>query len=228
MPATRRGRAWAATLVERELLDEPVILRPPRLSDVRAREAMRSSNVSWLRPWDPSLPRGAAEPHSPLEPLIALARKSPARPYIVDVHRALQARRGIAFGWLICYGTQLAGELNLLQISWGSVRSAEVGYWIDQKFAGLGIMPTAMAMVVDHCFESLGLHRLEGGIRPENVASRRVVEKLGFHDEGVRRRQVHIDGEWRDHICYAVTVEDVPGGMLPRWRSSLAAARSAS
>jgi ribosomal-protein-alanine N-acetyltransferase len=140
----------------------------------------------------------------------------------------MQARRGITIGWLICYGPHLAGELNLRQISWGSVRSAELGYWVDQKFAGRGIMPTALAMGVDHCFQVLGLHRLEAGIRPENVPSRRVVEKLGFHDEGTRRRQVHIDGEWRDHICYAVTSEDVPGGLLPRWRSELTASRSAS
>jgi [ribosomal protein S5]-alanine N-acetyltransferase len=228
MSALSRGRAWAATIVEKDLLDEPVMLRPPRVSDVRAREALRSSNESWLRPWDPSLPGGAPEPHSPLEPLVALARKSPARPYIVDAHRDLLARRGIAFGWLICYGTQLAGEVNLRQISWGSVRSAELGYWVDQKLAGRGIMPTALAMCVDHCFGVLGLHRLEAGIRPENVPSRRAVEKLGFHDEGIRRRQVHIDGEWRDHICYAVTTEDVPGGMLPRWRTALAASRSGS
>ncbi|WP_040727590.1 GNAT family N-acetyltransferase, partial [Nocardiopsis chromatogenes] len=43
--------------------------------------------------------------------------------------------------------------------------------------------------------------------------------KLGFREEGVRQRQLHIDGAWRDHICYALTVEDVPGGLLSRWRS---------
>jgi ribosomal-protein-alanine N-acetyltransferase len=52
----------------------------------------------------------------------------------------------------------------------------------------------------------------------ENQASRRVVEKLGFREEGIRRRQLHIDGAWRDHICYALTVEDVPGGLLVQWR----------
>ena len=66
---------------------------------------------------------------------------------------------------------------------------------------------------LDHCFFTVGLHRLEANIRPENTASRRVVEKLGFREEGIRRRQLHIDGAWRDHICYALTVEDVPGGV---------------
>ncbi|HXJ27968.1 MAG TPA: GNAT family protein, partial [Streptosporangiaceae bacterium] len=72
----------------------------------------------------------------------------------------------------------------------------------------------------------MGMHRLEASIRPENIASRRVVEKLGFRDEGIRVRQLHINGSWRDHICYAITAEEVPAGMLPRWRSSLAASRS--
>jgi ribosomal-protein-alanine N-acetyltransferase len=83
-------------------------------------------------------------------------------------------------------------------------------------------------MAVDHCFFVVGLHRVEASIRPENHASRRVVEKLGFREEGIRRRHLHIDGAWRDHLCYALSVEDVPGGLMPRWRSALAAARSGS
>ena len=72
----------------------------------------------------------------------------------------------------------------------------------------------------------VGLHRVEASIRPENTASRRVVEKLGFRDEGVRVRQLHINGAWRDHLCYALTAEEVPQGLMPRWRSSLAASKS--
>ena len=72
----------------------------------------------------------------------------------------------------------------------------------------------------------LKLHRIEANIRPENHASRRVVEKLGFREEGMRRRHLHIDGAWRDHLCYAVTIEDAPGGLLPRWRSARSAPRA--
>jgi ribosomal-protein-alanine N-acetyltransferase len=72
-------------------------------------------------------------------------------------------------------------------------------------------------MVVDHCFGAVGLHRVEANVRPENAASRRVVEKLGFREEGLHQRYLYIDGGWRDHISYAVTREDVPDGMLRRW-----------
>ena len=53
-----------------------------------------------------------------------------------------------------------------------------------------------------------------------------MVEKLGFREEGIRRRSLHIDGSWRDHLCYALTVEDVKNGLLPRWRNTVTASRS--
>ena len=83
-----------------------------------------------------------------------------------------------------------------------------------------GIIPTALALAVDHAFAAGGLHRIEVNIRPENMPSRRVVEKLGFRQEAYHERYLHIDGDWRDHIGYAITTEDVfaEGGLLARWK----------
>src|SRR5207253_11225801 len=111
-------------------------------------------------------------------------------------------------------------------VVWGSARSAQVGYWVDRLVAGRGVIPTAVALAVDHCFFTVGLHRLEANIRPENTASRRVVEKLGFREEGLRRRQLHIDGAWHDHLCYALTAEEARSGVLTRWSDTLSAQRS--
>ena len=72
-------------------------------------------------------------------------------------------------------------------------------------------MPTAVAMATDHCLFELGLHRIEVAIRPENTASLRVVEKLGFTEVGYAPRYLHIDGDWRDHRLFALTVEECPG-----------------
>jgi ribosomal-protein-alanine N-acetyltransferase len=55
-------------------------------------------------------------------------------------------------------------------------------------------------------------------IRPENAKSLRVVEKLGFRYEGLKRRYIHINGDWRDHFCFALVAEEVPAGVLRRWR----------
>jgi len=147
-----------------------------------------------------------------------MARKSPIWPYLSLARTRWQGWRRTHLVWAVRYDGQFAGQLSVFHITWGANRSAQVGYWIDEQLAGRGITPTALAMAVDHCFLVMGMHRLVAGIRPENAASRRVVEKLGFRDEGVRVREVHIDGAWRDHICYAITAEEVPGGMLERWR----------
>ena len=97
--------------------------------------------------------------------------------------------------------------------------SAYAGYWVDARVAGRGVMPTALALAVDHAFARGQLHRVEVNIRPENTASRRVVEKLGFREEAYHPRYLHIDGAWRDHVGYAITAEEVSGdgGLMARW-----------
>ena len=81
-------------------------------------------------------------------------------------------------------------------------------------------MPRAVALVCDFAFFELGLHRLEINLRPENRASRRVAEKLGFTAEGLRSKYMHINGDWRDHDCYVLLDGDLPGGVLAHYRAS--------
>jgi ribosomal-protein-alanine N-acetyltransferase len=206
-------RGWPATLTEPDLLDAPVGLRPVRVKDASTWRDTRIRNANWLRPWEPTNPETPLA-QSSLGPYAAMAR---------TMRR--EARQGQTLPWVVTSAGSFAGQLTVGSIIWGSARSAQVGYWIDEAYAGRGILPTALAMAVDHCFFVVGLHRIEATIRPENRPSRRVVEKLGFREEGLRRKSLHIDGHWRDHLCYALTVEDVQGGLLPRWRSALTAAR---
>ncbi|WP_026124461.1 MULTISPECIES: GNAT family N-acetyltransferase [Nocardiopsis] len=197
-----RIRGWPVTLAE-----GPVGLRPLRVRDARALRETRVRNADWLRPWEPTHPEMPLQTSS-LTPYVAMLQA---------IRR--EARQGLSMPWAVTYEGRFAGQLTVSAIVWGSARSAQVGYWIDREVAGRGVTPTAVALAVDHSFFTVGLHRIEANIRPENRASRRVAEKLGFREEGVRRRQLHIDGAWRDHICYALTVEDVPNGLLTRWRS---------
>src|SRR5262249_44097871 len=163
----------------------------------------RVRNAPWLRPWEPT------NPETPLY-------RSSLGPYVAMV-RAMrrEARSGQAIPWVVTYGGEVGGPLTGGSVTWGLGRAGRGRGRGRGADGGRGIIPTTLAMAVDHCFGVIGLHRLEASIRPENHASRRVVEKLGFREEGIRVRQLHINGAWRDHVCYALTAEEVPQGLMP-------------
>ena len=187
------------------LRDGDVTIRPVKLRDARALERELLDNRSWLRRWEATNPVG---------------------PMSFDVRGSIRnllshAREGFGLPFIIEHEGQLAGQLNVSSIAYGSLSSATIGYWVSERFAGKGVTPTSVALATDHAFFTMGLHRMEICIRPENDPSLRVVEKLGFRYEGLRRRYIHINGDWRDHFCFALTVDDVPQGVLRRWQSGL-------
>ncbi|OKK16756.1 GCN5 family acetyltransferase [Streptomyces sp. CB00455] len=192
------------------LTDGDVTLRPIKLRDQNAWREVNRRNRDWLRPWEATIP-----PPAPWGP----AAQRPTYRQMVR-HLRAEANAGRMLPFVIEYQGRLVGQLTVAGITWGSMCAAHVGYWVDREVAGRGVMPTAVALAVDHCFGKVGLHRIEVCIRPENLPSRRVVEKLGLREEGLRPRYLHIDGAWRDHLVYAVTVEEVPGGLLRRWQRS--------
>ena len=118
--------------------------------------------------------------------------------------------------FVVTYGGKFAGQVNVSNIVHGALSSATIGYWVDGALAGRGITPTAVALVIDHCLGPVGLHRIEIDIRPENAASLRVVEKLGLRREGYYERYLDIDGDWRDHIAFAITREELTTRMVSR------------
>ncbi|MCP2271709.1 Acetyltransferase (GNAT) domain-containing protein [Actinokineospora diospyrosa] len=118
--------------------------------------------------------------------------------------------------FVITVDGQFAGQVTVGNVIRGSLCSAWVGYWVAADTVGGGVATAATAMVVDHCFIAAGLHRVEATVRPENAASLRVLEKLGFRHEGLFRRYLDVAGAWRDHLCLAVTTEDIPTGLVSR------------
>ena len=179
-----------------------VTLRPLAYRDARAWRAVRRRNAAWLKPWDATVPPGAD------------ARPSSFRSLVWRLNR--QARQGTTYPFAIEVAGRFVGQVTVNNVVRGSAQFASVGYWLDREYAGRGIMPCAVAMVIDHCFFSAGLHRVEIAIRPENSNSLRVVEKLGLREVGFAPKYLHIDGAWRDHRIYAVTVEECPEGMQAR------------
>jgi ribosomal-protein-alanine N-acetyltransferase len=154
--------------------------------------------------WDATVPPGGD------------ARPSSFRALVRRLDR--QARRGTSYPFAVLVDGHFAGQVTVNNVVRGSALFASIGYWIDQQYAGRSVIPRAVALVVDHCFFELGLHRIEIAIRPENSNSLRVVEKLGLHEVGYAPKYLHIDGDWRDHRLYAVTRDEVPLGLLEKLR----------
>ncbi|MCX8529219.1 MAG: GNAT family protein [Rhodoluna sp.] len=178
-----------------------VTLRLLRVRDAKTLERLILGNREWLRPWE------ATNPFGPNSFDIKAMTKG--------LVRQLDNQTGLPF--VIEHQGQVVGQLNVANILYGSVSNAVIGYWVDPEVAGKGITPTAVALATDYLFNVVGLHRVEIDIRPENVASLRVVEKLGFRYEGLKERYIHINGAWRDHYVFALTHEEVIGGVLNRW-----------
>jgi len=188
-----------------ELRSGRVGLRPISTNDGPAWKEVRARNAAWLRPWEATVPPGDASVPKTFRGLVR------------DLRR--QARESRALPFAVTVDEEFAGQLTVTNIVGGSAQFASMGYWIDMKHAGQGFIPTAVAMACDHCLFEVGLHRIEIAIRPENSASLRVVEKLGFREIGYAPNYLHIDGAWRDHRLFAITAEECPGGMLRRWNT---------
>lgn len=98
----------------------------------------------------------------------------------------------------------LIGTINLFQVLRGSLQSAFIGYFLDKKHNGKGYTTEAVQLLVNYAFNGLNLHRIEAGVMPHNLASIRVLEKAGFHKEGIARKNVKIKGKWEDHQVLAI------------------------
>lgn len=186
-----------------------VNLRLVKAKDAKHLERLILGNREWLRPWEATNPTGAN----------SFDIKAQVRGLI----RQMKDDQGLPF--VIQYRGEIVGQLNVSNILYGSVGSAILGYWIAPEFAGKQITPTAVALAIDYLLNIIGLHRVEIDIRPENAASLRIVEKLGLRFEGTKERYIHINGDWRDHFVFAVTAEEVPEGILNRWKQNRVPAR---
>jgi [ribosomal protein S5]-alanine N-acetyltransferase len=183
-----------------------VELHPLRRRDADEWSRLRRANEDWLSRWEPSSSVPWSERHTPAT--YRAMRRAVAR----------RARLGTSVPFAVRVEGRLAGQVTIDNIVRGALRSGYLGYWIDRRVAGRGMASLAVALVCDHAFGAVGLHRVEADIRPENLPSRRLVERLGFRQEGLLRRFLDIDGDWRDHLAYALLAEDLPGSVLAHWR----------
>jgi ribosomal-protein-alanine N-acetyltransferase len=114
----------------------------------------------------------------------------------------------------------IVGVFGISQIFYGPFRNAYLGYYVFVPFSGEGYMREGLRLVLRHAFGPLELHRLQANIQPGNATSIALVRRAGFKKEGLSRRYLMIDGEWRDHQQWAILAEDVAAatanGLGPR------------
>ncbi len=179
-----------------------VRLRPLKKSDAKKWREIRAANQDWMQEWEATPPIPAIDP---------------APTFRQSAKRLLQdAKDGRAMPFVVEYQDEFVGQLNVSDIVYGSLRGAHFGYWIDHRFAGRGIMTTAVALVTEHLLTTCELHRVEVAIRPENEPSNKLVQRLGFRFEGQRAKFLHINNDWRDHNIYVMFAEDLQDSLLAR------------
>ncbi len=127
---------------------------------------------------------------------------------------------GTQIGWFLTLrgdaSATVIGHLRFSQISRGPFCNAMLGYAIDAMHEGRGLMREALVAALADAFgPRVGLHRVQANVRPENMRSLALLERLGFEREGLAREYLFIDGAWRDHVMTALRAPDWPATRAP-------------
>jgi ribosomal-protein-alanine N-acetyltransferase len=125
-----------------------------------------------------------------------------------------EARTGRTMPFVVEYQGVFVGQINVSDITYGSLRGCHFGYWIDESASDKRVMTTAAALVTDHLLQTLQLHRIEIAVRPENIPSNRLAIRLGYTFEGVRPSYLHINRKWCDHNIYVMMPDTISGSVL--------------
>lgn len=191
-------RASTSAEAEADIRGWRVHLRHPVMQDYAAWAELRALSRQHLTPWEPQWTRDE------------LTRSS-FRRRLRQFQRELRDDQGYAYLMFSDGDGTLLGGLNISNVRRGVSQAASIGYWMGAPYAGRGFMTEAARAAVAFAFSSLRLNRLEAACLPNNAASARVLEKVGFKYEGLARRYLKINGQWRDHNLFALLHDDPRG-----------------
>jgi len=176
------------------LIGDHVYLRAAERGDYEAWAGLRAASRHFLTPWEPNWPPDA------------LSRSS-FRARIARYAEDWRTDQAYNF-FIFARDETLIGGIGLSNIRRGVSETASVGYWVGEPFARQGYMTASLPLVVDFAFERLGLHRVEAACLPSNIASRSVLARAGFQQEGYAREYLCIAGRWQDHVLFAILRAD--------------------
>jgi ribosomal-protein-alanine N-acetyltransferase len=179
------------------LRSEGIYLRYPRVGDYAQWSSLRQDSREFLAPWEPvwasdELTKGAF------------------RRRLKRYQRETRADTAYAFFVFREEDDTLIGGCTLSNVRRGVAQCCALGYWIGERYARQGHMFSAVKALIPFIFGTLGLHRIEAACLATNEPSKNLLLKAGFRQEGVARRYLLINGEWQDHVLFALLAEDVP------------------
>jgi len=175
---------------------EPIIdgdgiyLRYPVMADHKAWSELRDESRAFLVPWEPTWP---------LDDLTRASFRRRLRRYTKDL------RDGHMYPFFIFRNqdNHLVGGVTLSNVRRGVTQTCSLGYWIGEPYQKQGLMNSAVCALAPYVYDNLRLHRIEAACLPNNEASKRLLAKAGFTQEGYARDYLRINGAWRDHVLFA-------------------------
>jgi ribosomal-protein-alanine N-acetyltransferase len=187
---------WIASDFDLRLEQDGVRLRPHRASDFTEWAALREESRAFLQPWEPTWPN---------DDLTRSAYRRRLAAYAQDIER------GVAYPFLVFSRSDgaMVGGITLSNVRRGVAQMGSIGYWVGAPFTRRGYTTSAVRAVTAFALQRLGLHRVEAACIPTNAASRAVLLKAGFEQEGLARAYLKIDGAWRDHLLFGLVAPKV-------------------
>ncbi len=182
---------WIAPESSLRIDGEGVHLRPPRAADYPEWRELRAASRGFLQPWEPTWPA---------DDLSRMAFRRRLNAYARD----REAGAAYAFFVIRSEDEALTGGITLSNVRRGVAQMGSVGYWCGRPYTRQGHTLEAVRALSDFAFRTLGLHRLEAACIPDNAASRSLLAKAGFAEEGFARAYLKINGAWRDHVLFGM------------------------
>jgi [ribosomal protein S5]-alanine N-acetyltransferase len=178
---------------------EGIYLRYPRMADFPVWAKLRADSREFLTPWEPvwaddELTRGAF------------------RRRIKRYQKETRLDSAYVFFVLRESDNALVGGCTISNVRRGVTQCCTLGYWIGSHFARQGYMTIALRALLPFVFRTLGLHRVEAACLTDNDASKNLLARVGFRQEGLARRYLLINGEWADHLLFALLKEEAQLG----------------
>lgn len=172
------------------LRTERTVIRLLREDEAQLLQCYRVDNREHLGPWEPL----REESHYTLEA---------CRQVIVGGAAMAKADRAWPLVALDRSERKVLGSLTFANVMRGPFQACHLGYGIDARHQGHGLMYETLSAALALAFGELGLHRVMANHVPHNRRSARLLQRLGFEREGYAKAYLKIAGKWQDHVLTA-------------------------